>query len=144
MLCPRCQARGKTWNGADPKCAFPDQGQFNSSNWNCATANALRDLCGDEGCPWRDKVVETHGVRQAYGIRWDDKSWGAINIIEIDLERDNYKTLWLSWYKLRGRTDAMLLLNDVGSELPTYADCDAILNHFGRTETAAEGAIGRA
>ena len=31
--CTACQNRGKTWQGGDPVCAFPN-GVFDSSNWN--------------------------------------------------------------------------------------------------------------
>lgn len=138
-LCPRCIARGKTWEGGDPKCSFPNEGLFTAEGWNCATANALRQLCGGvEGLfSEPDEPVTMHGKEQAYAIRWDDDSWGVINIIGIDLERDHYKTLWLSWYKNRGRTDAVLLLSDDGSEIPTYADCDAILKHFEQASATA-------
>jgi hypothetical protein len=33
-----CKQRGKTWEGADPQCAF-ENGIFSSENWNCATAD---------------------------------------------------------------------------------------------------------
>lgn len=131
MACPRCEARGKIWNGGDPECAFPDLRQFKSDNWNCATVNELRNLCG-EGWP---HIKQTD---HAIFVRNDDLSWAAIDLIGVELERDHYKTLWLSWYKHRGRTDKALLLSDYGEpEVPTYDDCDAILNHYGaRTETA--------
>lgn len=127
MTCPRCIARGKTWNGGDPECAFPNGGKFTAENWNCATANSLRVLCGegDYGSP--------EANAEAIAVRRDDQSWAAINVIGAELERDHYKTLWLSWYKSRGNTEAMLLLNEHGAEVPDFADCDAILRyHEGR------------
>jgi hypothetical protein len=47
MACPRCQKRGKTWNGNDPRCGFPDGKSFSADNWNCATLNRLRELDRD-------------------------------------------------------------------------------------------------
>lgn len=43
MTCRLCTERGKTWDGDDPKCAFPD-GVFSTDNWNCATMQALIDV----------------------------------------------------------------------------------------------------
>lgn len=40
--CPRCAARGKDWEGDDPKCGFDENGNFLNDNWNCATLNELR------------------------------------------------------------------------------------------------------
>lgn len=126
-LCPRCVERGQTWSGGAPKCAFPNAGKFDPENWNCATANDLRILCGEE---------EEGSAEQAFFIRWDDESWGALNLIGVELQRDAYKTLWLSWYKHRGRTDRMYLLSDDGEpEAPDYNDCDAILKHYGRASS---------
>lgn len=98
-------------------------------NWNCATVNALRELCGDVG--WRgDNPAEINGRQQAFGIRWDDESWGAVNVIGVETSQGHYKTLWMSWYKNRGRTDDMLLLCDGMADVPNMADCEAILTHF--------------
>lgn len=80
MSCPRCKARGKTWEGADPNCAFED-GEFSSDNWNCATMNKLRDLCGDEITVWNEDCNA------------------------CILKTDECGYVLLSWYKQRGRTE---------------------------------------
>lgn len=118
MACRRCTERGKNWEGDDPKCAFP-HGVFTSDNWMCATALALRGVCAD--LPLLD---------DAFAIRDDDSSWGVINVIGIELERGYYKTLWLSWYKNRGRTDGILLLDDGSVDTPTLDDCERVLLRF--------------
>jgi hypothetical protein len=85
--CPRCIARGKTWNGSDATCAFPN-GRFVSANWNCATMNALRDA--------------TERLRAARGYTEDQNA--AL------LPWDGHFIL-LGWYKSRGRTDVARVLD---------------------------------
>jgi hypothetical protein len=75
----RCDERGKTWEGGDPKCAFPD-GKFDVANWNCATMAALRAKVEDDAF-WHD-----------------DHSTAMIMI------PDDPRILVLNWYKSRGRT----------------------------------------
>jgi hypothetical protein len=38
-----CAARGKNWNGSDPKCAFLADGTFTADNWACASMMWLRE-----------------------------------------------------------------------------------------------------
>ena len=84
MKCKMCKARGKNWEGSDPKCAF-ESGVFSTENWNCATMNLLRD-----STDWK---------------RRDDMDAGSIGVIH---------TVWgylvMLWYKDRGRTtDAYII-----------------------------------
>jgi len=119
MTCKMCLERGKTWNGTDPKCAFPDGGKFSPENWNCATVNAIRDLCrqAEEDSP---------------SVYCDDQWYCAIKTNGIDFEGESHLTLWISWYKHRGRTDAMWLLNEHDVPVrPTEEDCLAIINRLG-------------
>lgn len=57
--CPRCQERGKTWHGEDPRCGFPDGGVFSPDNWNCATLNRLRELDRDGAAYTEDQWILT-------------------------------------------------------------------------------------
>jgi hypothetical protein len=100
MPCKACLVRGKTWNGGDPGCAF--DGEF-SDNWNCATLNAVRDICYEGQNPM------PHGVDYQY---CDDQKYATIKIdhIECDGERIG-EALWVCWYKSRGRTDAVWVLD---------------------------------
>lgn len=77
--CPRCQKRGKTWNGSDPVCAFIN-GQFSRNNWNCATMNEIRERADGKYC-------DDHYMAL---LPWEDS--GGLYIL-------------LGWYKRRGRTD---------------------------------------
>lgn len=110
MTCKKCLERGKTWEGSDPRCAFPDGKPFERENWNCATVNAIRDLITDmEGAP----------------VYCDDQYYQTIKTGHIE---GLPLALWVSWYKRRGRTEAMWLLSEYDPpHLPTEKDCLAII-----------------
>ena len=115
--CRMCQSRKKDWSGDNPKCSFINDGEFSTDGWNCATANAIRDLCGqDEG-------------NDAADYRYcDDQNYSTIKIDNIELPSGYALALWVSWYKHRGRTEAMWLLSESGEpRLPTAADCESII-----------------
>jgi hypothetical protein len=76
--CSRCLARGKTWEGSNPTCAFVE-GTFSGDNWMCATMNGLRDM------------VEESRV-------WSEDQSAAIIPYDGDF-------IVLGWYKNRGRTE---------------------------------------
>jgi hypothetical protein len=97
--CPACIARGKTWEGDDPTCAFLT-GTFDVANWNCATMNALRRAVETLGVAWRDDL--------AFG------AFGAMPICDVD----RGFVLVLGWYKNRGRTSLARAMGD---------DCDDAL-----------------
>lgn len=120
MTCPRCQARGKTWNGDDPKCAFENEHAFSEDNWNCATANAIRDLFDGE---WE--------LPFSFSRRYEDQNEASVSVADIDLETCSADTLWIGWYKRRGRVEQMWLLGDGDPCRPSLGDCEAILQHFG-------------
>lgn len=100
MACHMCQQRGKDWNGDNPNCPFDCDGNLLGDNWNCATINAIRDICyeGQEHMP--------DGVDYQY---CGDQKYATIKVDEIeDLDAD---ALWVSWYKNRGGTDQLWLLS---------------------------------
>lgn len=120
MPCMACQTRGKTWSGGAPNCAFPDGKEFSLDNWNCATANAIRELCG------QDEPNQHADYRYC-----DDQNYSTINVDEVDLPSGDALALWVSWYKHRGRTEAMWLLDEYNTpRRPTEADCVAIIKAF--------------
>lgn len=84
--CKMCRTRGKNWTGDDPKCAFRT-GVFSSDNWNCATANALRGCVQDE--------------------IWNDDQKAAI----LCAEEGDF--IVLNWYKNRGSTTGIWLMNGI-------------------------------
>ena len=93
-LCTRCAARQAVWDvtggrpswiGSPIQCAFPD-GFFVEDNWNCATANAVRDLVEVDRTFWSN---EQH-----------------LGVLRMDGQ-----FLVVSWYKNRGRTEQILIVD---------------------------------
>lgn len=81
--CPACVRRGKkTWTGANPRCAFSQEGAFSTSNWNCETMNALRGTAHAQG-----NVSEWYCDYYFGTVTWGDK------------------IVIMSWYKSRGSID---------------------------------------
>ncbi|MET0601840.1 MAG: hypothetical protein ABW167_07610 [Baekduia sp.] len=101
MSCPRCTARVKDWEGDDPRCGFNADGTFNTSNWNCATLNELRDRAGD--AVWNED--DWVSILRAPEIK---KPGGSLLVVFV----------LLRWYKSRGRTDSVLWWADDGPPTP--------------------------
>lgn len=97
--CKACKARGKTWNGGDPKCAFPE-GVFTEENWMCATMSLLRSKVEDSA------------------FAHDDHNTA---LIALD---DNPRILLLNWYKSRGCTDVAVMV--CGTEKDPLTEVDAL------------------
>lgn len=107
--------------GSESKCSFPD-GVFDSVGWNCATANAIRDICDQDADP-------LDGVARQY---CNDQWYATICIddVRVDGKYLGY-ALWVSWYKHRGRTEEMFLMgSDDNPRVPTEAECIAIIAHY--------------
>jgi hypothetical protein len=130
MTCKLCSDRGKTWEGGDPTCSFPDGGPFNPDGWNCATAGAIRGIIGR---PWNDPHTNVDA-------RYLDDDWYAtIKIDGVDLPSGSADALWVAWYKNRGRTEAMWLLSRYDPpRQPTEADCAAIIAALAGDEQSDE------
>lgn len=107
--CRMCRERGQTWSGDKPQCAFPN-GVFVHENWNCATANALRDLCGE----WANTN--------------DDQNAAILKGVE------ECPHVCLTWYKRRGRTDGawMIYDNDRTPEPLTLTEAERIITANGK------------
>lgn len=123
MTCPRCIERGKIWEGSDPKCAFEKPNEFSPKNWNCATANAIRDLFPSE---WEC----ADGHPNSFKVRDDDQSSAAIHLRGIELETTHAEILCVVWYKEHGQTEGMWLISHCGATKPSLADCEAIIAAF--------------
>lgn len=98
-ICAACETRGKTWNGGDPQCAFPD-GVFTEANWRCATMSLLRR-----------KVEEA-------AFEHEDHSTAMITL------DDNPRILLLHWYKSRGCTDVASMI--CGTEKDAMTEAEAL------------------
>jgi hypothetical protein len=121
MTCELCIKRGKNWNGSDPVCYFDNP----KSNWNCATINGIRDICYEGNDPIK-------GVHYEY---CDDNKFATINISDIRDGKDNYigRCLYVAWYKNRGNTQVLYILDDnyEPPSTPTEDELVSIINHFG-------------
>lgn len=132
--CRMCRERDKTWSGDDPRCAFSD-GVFSPDNWNCATANAIRDIVY-EGQP----PPMPDGVDYRY---CDDQKYATVCTHALFDENEDGdwfgSALWVSWYKNHGRTEAMWLLSQRGEpRRPSEHECVQIIEHY-RKQAVASG-----
>ena len=121
MTCRLCKDRVKEWNGDDPKCAF--SGEF-GDNWNCATLNAIRDICYEGQSPMPSGVDYQH---------CDDQKYATIKIDDVEDAHGNNigLALWVSWYKSCGTTNAMWILSeDAPPRRPTEEDLIAIIARY--------------
>ena len=119
--CKRC-GYVKTWSGSDITCPFQDGDSF-GENWNCGMINAIREIC--------DMAGDGEDYRLHYQY-CDDQKYVTINTDEIEFDGDRcFLCLWVTWYKSRGGTDQMWLMNAYGEpEAPTYSDLEKIINHY--------------
>lgn len=106
MKCRMCEERGTPKSfGSEPKCAF-ENGIFNGDNWQCATMNALRDLCEEYA-------------------HWNEDQNADIICASEDAECTH---VVLTWYKRRGRTEgAWMLFDDKPPEPLTLEEAENII-----------------
>jgi len=118
MACRMCEERGKDWSGSAPVCYFDDS----RGNWNCATVNAIRDICdGSQEMP-RGVVL----------MHWEDENFALINVWECDFGDDEefIGCLYVQWYKRRGRTERLLLLGEETNREPTEKELLVIIEYY--------------
>ncbi len=121
MACKMRNKRGKDWEGSDPKCFFDSD----EHNWNCATANAIRDLCYE-------------GQELPSGIHFeycDDEKFATFNISEVEDTSGSYigRCLYVAWYKNRCSTEALWILDGEGDipRPPTEDELLSIIRYYG-------------
>ena len=115
MTCKLCLSRVKDWAGDDPTCYF-DGGH----NWNCATVNAIRELC-----------YEGQELKQGIHYEYcDDEKFATFNIHYIESYIGN--CLYVAWYKQRGSTGAIWILGGEGDipRKPTEKELLAIIKYY--------------
>lgn len=122
-VCKACRERVKDWNGSDPRCAFTGHGQtFVGDNWSCATMTRLRDL-----------VYEGQELPAGVDYQYcDDQKYATVRIDDVELDGERIgMALWVSWYKSRGETEAVWVL-DVGTvpRAPTEAEVLAVVGYY--------------
>ncbi len=107
MACKYCLARGKVWEGSDPKCGFEGEG-FSSDNWNCAAINGL----------WASAGARNYVV---YGLDCSSATLPLPESVEGDF-------IILTRYKRRGKTDSAMVVDYRGMINPLeMKHVDAIL-----------------
>lgn len=123
MTCAACSTATKDWNGSDRKCAFPDGSPFSSDNWMCATVQMVRELFWDQG-PGQHSCHQHH-IFICFG---EDQWTATIDLSARGMPFEIGRTLWVSWYKSRGKTDALWLLDeDAEPRRPTETEILAIM-----------------
>ena len=112
-----CRHGKQDWCGDPPECAFDENGNFTSDNWNCFLMNALRRLLDP-------MAVENF----PYGTYfWDeDENTGVIYIPDPDFEGGELRgaLVILKWYKSRGRTDSFQIVK--GDKVRNGTEKDAL------------------
>lgn len=131
MECNACKGRPKTWNGSDSICAFKDGDEWSGNNWNCATVGMIRRLfdgAADGTLP--DGVAYHHEADQSTGM-----------VCAQGLEsHDRPLSLWVTWYKDRGRTEQMwLMFDDKPPRRPTQSELVALAGLYTKTQEATDG-----
>ena len=136
MACRMCEDRtpeDMAWfTGAQPKCAF-GEGAFNPDNWNCATAGAIRNICG---------AYDRNDLPEGVCRTWDEDQNYATILIPMYVERPDGRhfgsILYVEWYKSRGCTEEMWLLG-VKPRVPTEKECLAIIAYYQNRELRPNG-----
>lgn len=114
MTCKRCEERGKTWEGSDPKCAF-ENGVFNPDNWNCATIIELRKIAYD------NNLFHTYEEESISTLPLDSTTDSGLSL------KNGF--IVMNWYKDRGRTYNALYIHDSGYNVLTLQQAEDFLNH---------------
>lgn len=120
--CEKCGYK-KYWDGSDINCPFQTEDVF-GENWNCGVIGRIRDLC--------DKAMDGADYRLHYKY-CDDQKYVVINTDWIreksqdELAETLGLCLWVSWYKSRGGTDAMWILDNHDAPIkPTFEQLQLI------------------
>ncbi len=115
MTCKKCLERVKDWVGDDPACYFDSPAR----NWNCATVNEIREFC-----------YEGQDLKQDIHYEYcDDEKFATFNIHEI--EPYIGRCLYVAWYKQRGNTEALWILDDEETpRSPAEHELLAIIAYF--------------
>lgn len=108
--CKLCKQIPQPTDYLSPRlCAFDRRGNFTRENWNCETANALRQACGED--------LGSKGSEESLYVRRSDQSYAAIYIPPNPEDVPDGDMVGpfrgggfiaMSWYKSHGQVDAMI------------------------------------
>lgn len=111
----------KDWNGDDPQCPFTDGDVFSEDNWNCGLINELMDICYEGNNPIHPFVDYRYCEDMKYATIWIDG-------MKDEEEQSIGMAVWVAWYKNRGATDAVWILDSRGEpRKPTVAELKRII-----------------
>jgi len=117
--CSRC-GHEKSWNGSDILCPFQN-GDIFADNWCCRQINKLRMIC--------ENAIDNKDSRFHHQY-CEGQNYATINTSEIDFEL-HAECLYITWYKSRGRTEGMWLMNqDYPPRKPTFFDLQKIIEYY--------------
>jgi len=122
--CKRCGAQ-KDWQGSDIRCPFQRGRYFTPNNWNCGIIKRIRNIC------YGGEFGQESPVNSVFYQYCDDMHYAVIKIDHI--EDVPGLALWVAWYKHRGGTDAMWILDGQGRpHPPTFDELVAIVTCYER------------
>jgi hypothetical protein len=88
--------------------------------WNCQTVGLIRDLC------YEGQAKIPYGIDYTY---CEDQKYAIIKI--DDIEEIDGLALWITWYKTRGGTDALWILDSLNAPRnPTEKELLLIHKHY--------------
>lgn len=120
-MCEKCNCE-KTWTGSDIICPFEKGEKFTSDNWNCGIIGEIRLLC--------DIDINNKDSR-IYARFCDDQWYATIDISKVDIRG---LCLFVSWYKNRGRTEAMWILDENNvPRVPTFSELEKIIKFYNQS-----------
>lgn len=115
--CKRCQHRGKPENyGSNPICAFSNEERiFSPDNWSCATIDKVREI-----------IYKRHEDKICYS---NDNQLVVIGISEVKIEEESIGDfLVVGWYKQRGKTDTLYIIEGESIHVPSLEEVEVILD----------------
>lgn len=126
-ICGACALTSVPSRHTAHRCAF-EASVFSPENWCCELLEALRALAEDD-------------LNRPDGVAYTDHGQKfvsyAIDQVLLDDEPLGL-TLWMSWYKDRGRIEALWLLDEHNApRRPSEREIVAVLQAYGRTPVAS-------
>lgn len=121
--CALCTSRALADHGDDTSvCAFKP-GSAWEHNYSCGLLDQIRDLV------YEGHLVLPGGVHYHFCA---EQKYATVNIDNVRVDGEPIGlTLWLTWYKNRGRTEQMWVLSDTGvPRRPTEPELFAILRYY--------------
>lgn len=117
--CKRC-GREKTWNGDDILCPFQN-GEIFGDNWCCGQLAKIRLII--------ENATDKGDGRIHYQY-CEGQQYSTINVSDISLD-ENAESLYVTWYKSRGRIEGMWLMNqDYSPRKPKYEELQKIIEYY--------------